>query len=263
MPARRRASLLTLMTVVAGCAVGAPPDYTPVEVTQRPTPLPTLPPSDAVPTASPTPAPTPTPDPAAFDLEVISCGGGVLLDWSPTTHPDFHHYSALRSPEEDIPTDWPPVAPAVDWGDTYTTDRFVTAAVDTSIFPSDTTWYYRVIAYDASTRPIAASPVRTARMREPAGLGSLGIGAGPDGRTRLSWSPYEGEAGCFSSYRILAGTGGSLETLGVVSQQDAGSIETGALRSGATYELRVQAEATTTLGNIVLGETDTIMFTVP
>ena len=77
--------------------------------------------------------------------------------------------------------DYPPVAPAVDWGDTYTTDRFVTTGVDASIIPSETVWYYRVMAYDARGRPVSASPVREARLQEPAGLGDLEVRAGPTG----------------------------------------------------------------------------------
>ena len=267
MPERRRACLLTVMALIAGCTFGVPAESAVVEITPRPTPLPTPRASQAAdgsPTAVPSPTPGPTPDPAALDLEAISCHGGVLLDWSPSTHPDFHHYSALRSPEREIAPDYPPVAPAVDWGHSYTTDRYVTTAVDASIFPSETLWYYRVMAYDARGRSIAASPVRGARLREPTGLGTLEVGAGPDGVTRLSWRTYGGEARCFSAYRILGASGGEpLDTLTVVSDRATGTVETDALQSGTTYQLRVQAVRTTTLGSIVLGETDTVTLTVP
>jgi hypothetical protein len=258
--------LLTLTFVLAGCTIGAPAELTPVEVTQRPTPMPTPRRSDGTgltPSAAPSVTPAPPLDARTFDLEAITCPGGVVLDWAPTVQPTFHHYSALRSPEREIPPDWPPVAPAVDWGDSYTTDRFVTAAVDTSILPSDTQWYYRVIAYDVRDRAIALSPVREAKMRERTDLGDLGVGTGPDGRTRLSWTPYAGNPECFSSYQIVAASGGTPRTLSVVSEQAAGSLETDALRSGATYELVVRAVVTTTLGNVVLGETDRVTFTVP
>ena len=143
-----------------------------------------------------------------------------MLDWSPTTHPEFHHYTALRSPEREISPRYPPVAPAVDWGDTYTTDRFVTSAVDASIIPSETRWFYRVMAYDSRNRVVAASSVRGARLRAPTGLGQLEVGAGPDGVTRLSWRTYDGEDRCFSAYRVLAGSGGgALDTLAIESDQ--------------------------------------------
>jgi hypothetical protein len=264
MPERRRACLLAVMALVAGCTLGTPPDSAPPEITPRPTPLPTLR-SSASAEQSPdgTPTPAPTPDPGAIDLDAVSCHGGVLLDWSPSAHPDFHHYTALRSPSREIAPDYPPVAPAVDWGDTYTTDRFVTTGVDASIIPSETVWYYRVMAYEARGRPVSASPVREARLQEPAGLGDLEVRAGPDGVTRMTWRAYGGEERCFSAYRVLAGAAGTLDTLTIVSDQSADSLVTDALRSGVTYQLRVDAVRSTTLGSFVLGETDTVSFTVP
>ncbi len=252
------------MSVVAGCTLGTPPDSAAPEITARPTPQPTPHPSasaDAPPSVAP--QPTPTPDPATMDLEAVSCHGGVVLDWSPSAHPRFHHYTALRSPSREIAPSYPPVAPAVDWGDTYTTDRLVTTAVDASIIPSKTVWYYRVMAYDARGRPVSASPVRAARLREPSRLGKLQVGAGPDGLTRLTWRTYGGDERCFTAYRVLAGDGVSLDTLAVVSDQAAGTLGTDALRPGATYQLRVEAVRSTTLGSIVLGQTDTVSFTVP
>jgi hypothetical protein len=154
MPERRRASLLLVVALGAGCTIGAPPESDPPEITPRPTPVPTPRPSNVVepsPTAIPTP--TATPDPTLLELQAVSCHGGVLLDWSASINPDFHHYIALRSPEREIPRNYPPVAPAVDWGDAYSTDRFVTVAVDASLIPSDERlWYYRVMAYNAAGR---------------------------------------------------------------------------------------------------------------
>jgi hypothetical protein len=267
MPVRPRAGLLPILAIIAGCTFGAPPESAPPEITPRPSPSPTPRPSlpaDASATPSPTPVPTATPDPAALELESISCHGGVVLDWSPATHPEFHHYTALRGPERGISPDYPPVAPAVDWGDSYTTDRLVTAAVDASVIPSETRWFYRVMAYDARNRVIAASPVRGARLHEPESLGRLEVGAGPDGVTRLTWRTYDGDDRCFSAYRVLAGSGGgALDTLAIVSDQSTGTLETDALRAGTTYQLQVRAVRTTTLGSFVLGQTDTVSFSVP
>ena len=261
----RRANLVAVLCIVAGCTIGTPRASVAPEITPRPTPLPTVQPSSsAEATRTPVPTPTPTPDPTLMELEAVSCEGGVLLDWSASTNPDFHHYSTLRSPEREIAPDYPPVAPAVDWGDTYTTDRFVTAAVDASILPSSRLWFYRVMAYDARGLAIAASSVRGARLQEPADLGTLGVGAGPDGVTRLSWSAYDGEPRCFSAYRILAGSGGaSPDTFAVVTDQAASSVTTDALRPGVGYQFRVEAVRSTTLGSFVLGETEIVAFTAP
>ena len=265
MPVRPRAHLLPVLAIVAGCTFAAPPESAPPEITQRPTPLPTPRPSQlAEASHAPTPAPPITPDPRQLELQAVSCHGGVVLDWSPATDPEFHHYTALRSPQREIAPRYPPVAPAVDWGDTYTTDRLVSSAVDASIIPSETLWYYRVMAYDAGNRVVAASPVRGARLREPTGLGQLEVAAGPDGAIRLSWRTYGGEDRCFSAYRVLAGGGGAVpDLLAIVSDQSTGSLETDALHAGTTYQLQVRAMRTTTLGSFVLGETDTVSFTVP
>ena len=216
------------------------------------------------PTASPTPVATPVPDPAALDLEVIGCDGGVVLHWSASTHPDFHHYTALRSPDGEIAPAYPPIAPAVDWGDTYATDPFVTSAVDGSILPSDTQWNYRVMAYDAAGRVVSASPVRTAQQIPAVELGELRVTVDPDGISHLDWDPYLGPRECFTSYRVLSGIGGAPRTvLRVVSDPTVTSIETDALHPATSYQLRVEAVRSTTLGSIVVGRTDVTSLTIP
>lgn len=266
MPAPRRASLVIVVALASGCAIRVPAASAPSETTPRPTPTASPSLSAAEPRATPTatPSPTATPDPALLELEAFSCPGGVVLDWSPSTNADFHHYIALRSPEREIARNWPPLAPAVDWGDTYATDRFVTSAVDTSILPSSTLWHYRVMAYDVRGRAISASPVRTAQMRPQTELGELEAEAAEDGAVTLTWRPYAGPEHCFTAYRVVAGSGGGpLETLTVVSDQAAGTLATRALEPGVTYELRVEALRTTTLGVVVLGASDPLTFTAP
>jgi hypothetical protein len=270
MPARRQASpsLLLLMLVIAGCGLRLPGagsgDMSP-SMSAVSTPSPTV---AATPTAVPGPTltvePSPTPDPFVLDLDAFGCEGGVVLEWSPSADPDFHHYIALRSPERRISTKYPPIAPAVDWGDTYATDRFVTSAVDASILPSETPWHYRVMAYDARGRVIGASPVRIGRLRDAVNVGPLVVEAGPDETTRIGWIPYRGTGRCFSAYRVLFSIGGGPSTvLTVVSDQDARSIETAALHPGTTYQLRVQAVRTSLQGSFVLGQSDTVSYTVP
>jgi hypothetical protein len=263
MPEPLRRCLLLLAITASGCTMQAGD----ASATPRPSPIPTVAPTPGptgTPGPSPTPAPTPTPDPGSLALEAISCEGGVVLTWSASTNPDFHHYTALRSPDRDVAPDWPPIAPAVDWGHTYATDPFVTSAVDASILPSDARWNYRVMAYAADGRVVAASPVRPAQIHPVAELGSLRVDAQADGLTRLRWKPYEGFSECFSSYRAMYGIGGAPSTvLSVISDQSAGEVRTDALHPGVTYQLRVQAMRSTTLGSFVVGETKTTTYTVP
>lgn len=265
---------LSLVVLLAGCLAvepraGAPsPSHSP-SPTVEPTEVPTGPPSpSADATSSPEPSaeltPSPTPDPAELSLEVDSCNGGVVLHWSPSRHPDFHHYIGLRSPERDVATQFPPIAPAVDWGDLYATDPFVTSGFDATLVPSDTEWHYRVVAYDAAGRVIGSTPVQSGRIHPHADLGALEVTALDEGRARLAWGAFDGLDGCFSSYRVLYGTAGVASTvLTTVSDAERTEIETAALRPGVSYTLRVQAVRTTTLGFFVVGETSPAFYTAP
>jgi hypothetical protein len=235
-----------------------------------PSPTPSVVPSMSGPatTTAPTPTAPPTPspslDPSHLDLEAISCDGGVVLRWSASTDPAFHHYTALRSPVREIEPDYPPIAPAVDWGDTYATDRFVTSAVDASIIPSETRWFYRVMAYDVEGAVVGASPVRGARLGEVDDLGEVDVEEWTGDMSRLEWQPYEGFSRCFSNYRVMVGTGGVPNTLlAVVSAQGTTELLTDALHSGTTYVLRVQALRATTLGSFIVAESDVAEYTVP
>ena len=273
MPERRvPVACVALSVVLVGCVVGVPISPASSSQTAAATSTP-APPSDTAPpgrSASPgtssfsSPSPSPTPDPNALELEAIGCPGGVVLDWSPSADPQFHHYTALRSRDEDIAPDYPPIAPAVDWGDTYATDPFVTSAVDASIIPSNQRWNYRVMAYALDGSVLSASPVRAARLSEVQDLGRLRVSAAGDGGTLLEWRPFTGFSGCFSSYRILFGSSAPPTTeLRVISDQDAASAETDALQPGATYQLRVEAVRVTTLGSFVAGETSVATYAVP
>jgi hypothetical protein len=261
MPERPRRCLPLLAVILAGCTPlqgAVSPSVAPVASATL-MPVASASPS---PTATTAPTPTPTPDPSVLALEATSCEGGVVLRWSPTSHPEFHHYTALRSPDREIEPDYPPIAPAVDWGDTYATDPFITSAVDASIIPSETEWHYRVMAYDVRNRVLAASDVRTARLLDPVDLGELRVE--PMGASvELGWDPYAGASECFSDYRVVYSTGGPFRLLGVVSGQDASTYRTDALHAGTAYRLRIDAVRDTTLGSFVLGQTETVNYTVP
>lgn len=275
MPGRVLVPLFAVL--LAGCVAMGPGVSVPAtprtDAPSMPPPSPTPPrPTEATPAASRSPSPTttavpsPTPpeDPSRLELRTTSCDGGVVLEWSPSRHPDFHHYSALRSPEREIDPAYPPIAPAVDWGDTYTTDPFVTSGFDASIVPSSTTWHYRVVAYDAADRVVSASPVRPGRLSAVDVLAPLEITALDDGRVGLRWGAYGGFSRCFSSYRVLYGSGPvPTSLLGTVSGQARTELVTGALHPGTSYAFRVQAVRTTTMGAFVVGETDVRVYAVP
>jgi hypothetical protein len=255
------------LMLVAGCTPTGP--TTPADVTPAASPTATPPDESsgtAVPSATPgapSAAPSASLDPTALDLEVTSCNGGVVLEWTPSRLPDFHHYIALRSPVAEIATQYPPIAPAVDWGDTYATDPFITSAVDASIIPSTTRWHYRVMAYDAAGRVIGSSPVRSARLLDVDDMGDLSLTTAGAGTSVLRWEPFGGFSGCFSSYRILAGAGSPSSVVSVVSNLATTELRTDAFHPGITYAIRVQAVRVTTLGSFVAGETTTLTYTVP
>jgi hypothetical protein len=271
-PGRTSTCLGVLVALLTACVVAprSPSD----SASHSPSAAPSLPPSataaasafasaSAGPDASP--SPSPTPDPSVLDLRTTSCDGGVVLEWSASTDPRFHHYTALRSPQREIETPWPPIAPAVDWGDTYATDRFVTSAADASIIPSDTRWFYRVMAYDADGAVIGASAVRDGRLDEVDDLGSVEVSTTAEGDTRLRWGAYGGFSRCFSSYRVMIGIGGGVPStlLAVVSDQSTAELVTDALHPETTYAIRVQAIRTTTLESFVVGQTEVVTHTLP
>ncbi len=257
-------AILTALLLAACTPVAAPTAGTPTpEDTPAATPSASIA-STAAPSVQPTAAPTPSPDPAAIGLEVTSCNGGTVLRWSPSRHPEFHHYIGLRSPEAEIAVQYPPIAPAVDWGDLYASDRFVTSGHDATVIPSETEWYYRVVAYDAAGRPVSRSNVASGQILPPRDLGAIQAEALPDGTVRLVWEPFDGLPECFSAYRVMHGTGGVAGTLlTTISDPAQTSLETPALHPGPTYALRVHAVRTTTLGHFVVAESEPLTFGLP
>ena len=273
----RLLSCLVVAAVLCGCTSSASSTATPSSATADETPArsssPSAPPARETPSASPPATQSPSHSASVdaegleiLELEVTGCPGGVALDWSPASHAAFHHYTALRSLEPDVATAYPPIAPAVDWGRSYVTDRFVTTAVDASLIPSEAIFYYRVMAYDLEGRPVAASTVVQSRPTEVVDLGPLAVeAAGDEGATRIDWEPFEGLPGCFSAYRLLIGSGGSApsSTLTVISDQDMTELETMSLHAGESYAIRIDAVRTTTLGSFVVARTETASYSPP
>jgi hypothetical protein len=275
MPGRLRIVVLLLVLFVAGCTPVADPAT--AEPTRRPSP--TASPAASVgpsrsavgsgqaPTQTASPGPTPDPAaPEAMELVVTGCPGGVVVDWSAATHPEFHHYVALRSIEPDVDPAYPPIAPAVDWGDSYATDRFITSAVDATLVPSDTDLYYRVMAYDEVNRVLAESPVRHANLSEVVALGPVVVVHGEDaGTTTLDWTLFGRLGRCFSAYQVLVGPIGTTPTsiLTVLSEQATTELVTRGLHSGTSYAIQVVAVRSTTLGSFVVARTEIATYTVP
>jgi hypothetical protein len=273
----RAAALLLLVAVSgfgAGCARTGGAQSTPSaspSPTVRPTPTATAT-ATAQPTLVATPAPTPRPSGVigTLDLQATSCPGGVVLEWSALSDAQFHHYTVLRSRLEDIAPDYPPVAPAVDWGETYATDPFVTAAVDASVIPSDTVWSYRAMAYDALDQPIAASQVRQASLLQVDSLGAVSVDASADDATRLAWEAFVGSPGCFSWYAVVASRTDSSpdaiigsESVATISSRTTNELVTRALVPGASYFVRVQAIRATPMGEFVVAQTEVATYAVP
>jgi hypothetical protein len=271
MPGQRRAALL-LALIAAGCTpIGTTevPDATP---RPSPTASATASPSDGAARSDPSPSPipaTPTPDPnepELLELEVTGCPGGVVVDWSPTTRTDFHHYLALRSIAPEVETAYPPIAPAVDWGHSYSTDRFITSAVDITVIPSDAVLFYRVMGYDAADRVLAASEVQAGSPLEVVELDPIVASPGAEpGSTLLDWGVFGGLGDCFSAYQVRIGPAGSTPstTLTVISDQSTSELETTVLRAGQSYAIVVEAVRSTTLGSFVVARTQVATYTVP
>jgi hypothetical protein len=270
----RWAALLLVVGLTVACAprTGAPPTPSPTEMaTLRATEAPTASPTP-ISTVAPTLAPTVRPSGAlgTLNLRATSCPGGVVLEWSPLSDAQFHHYTVLRSVADEIAVEYPPLAPAVDWGETYATDPFVTAAVDASVVPGDTVWHYRAMAYDALDVAIAASEVQQALIGPHGSLGAVTVTDVGDGGTRLVWNGFVGWPGCFSWYAVVASRTDSTpdaiagtESISTISSRTTNELVTRALEGGATYFLRVQAIRATPMGEFVAAETSVATYTVP
>lgn len=249
-----RLLFVLLLLVLSGCGAVALPAGTAASLPPTPSPGAT----DVPETASPSPSASPTPSPipeGGIALDVIGCEGGAVLEWTVSADADFHHYIAMRSPEREIAPQYPPVAPAVDWGDTYTTDRFVTSAVDATIVATDREWHYRVMAYDLDGDVVGESNVASARHNPVVELGALAVFP-IAGFTRLEWAGYEGDPRCFTSYQVLHGTDAPGTVLHVVTDQPTTWLATDQLQSGTSYALRVEAIRATALGTFVVGRTE-------
>jgi len=245
------------------------------EPTAAPTPIPTAPPPAPTP---PPPAPPPTPTPPSMPslaLSLKSCDGGVVIQWSKYAGADFNHYTTLRNTVANIPLAYPPQGGAVDFGGTYTTDRFALSAVDATGTPP-TTYYYRAMAFNISDQVIAASAIGSAQALPMASLNPLGVALDPGGTggTLFTWTPYAGPGGCFTFYKVVASPTNPDPSylngdpyLWAGSTQSDGSVVVPPghpnFVSGQTYFVRVQVIRTTALGAFVAAQTAVTTYLVP
>ena len=246
----------------------ASPTSRPVtRATPRPTPK-----STPKPTPKPTPEPTPvtTPRPlASLGLDLVSCDGGIVLDWATYDGDHFDHYATLRNTSPTIPKAYPPRAGATFVDGTYTRNRLRTSAYDAGLDAG--TWYYRSMAFDAADRVIAASPIRSASARPVGDLGALTVGPGDGSATAFSWSAYEGPSACFGAAKLVVSRvdpspsyfDGS-PVLFATGEQ--GVSEAVAALDPGTYHFRLQVVRSTDLGSpakFLVAQTAVATYTVP
>ena len=246
--------------------------------TPQPTPVPTVTPAPtvkptAVPIATPKPtlAPTPTPKPAigTMVLALTGCNGGAVLEWSKVTDARFHHYVTLRSISSDIPASYPASGGAVEVAGTFSKDPATTSAVDASA-PTGVSLSYRTLALDAGNAVIAASPVRSAIAKPVAALGTLSAAPAGDGKTTFAWAPYGGPGACFTYYKLVHSetdtTPSYLEgsaAWAAIGDQATTSVTLTGPVSGTTYHVRLQAVRATSLGAMVVAQTDVLTYPAP
>jgi hypothetical protein len=239
-----------------------------------PTPAPATTPAPHVPTPPPPPpppAPTPTPTPpgpAAMTLSLKSCDGGVVIGWSKYKSGDFNHYTTLRNTVNTVPMAYPPQGGAVDFGGTYTTDVAALSAVDATGTPG-VTYYYRAMAFNAADGVVGATAVGSATALPMVSLGTLGVAPDPGG-TLFTWTPYGGNAACFTYYKLVASTTNPNPSylngdpyLFAGSWQGESQYVSPDLVSGQTYYLRIQVIRTTALGAFVAAQSPVTTYTVP
>jgi hypothetical protein len=201
-------------------------------------------------------------------LSLKSCDGGVVISWSKYKAGGFNHYTTLRNTVNSIPLAYPPQGGAVDFGGTYSTDVHALSAVDAS-GATGVTYYYRTMAFNAADGVVGATAIGSATAFPVASLGTLDVTPDPGG-TLVTWTPYAGNGGCFTWYKLVASTTNPNPSyltgdpyLYADSNQGAGSTVVSDLVSGETYYLRMQAIRSTHLGLFVAAQSNVVTYTVP
>ncbi len=125
------------------------------------------------------------------------------------------------------------------------------------------------MAFNAGDGVTGASAVGSATALPVVALGSLGVA--PDaGGTAFAWTPYTGNGGCFTWYKLVASTtnpdpsyttGDGYIWYGT-AQGDSSTVVAG-LASGTTYYVRIQVIKSTALGLFVAAQSDVTTYTIP
>jgi hypothetical protein len=233
------------------------------KATPRPTPK-----STPEPTPKPTLEPTPRPL-ASLGLDLVSCDGGIVIDWATFDGDHFDHYTTLRNSSPSIPKAYPPRAGATFVDGTYTRNRLRTSAYDAGRDAG--TWYYRTMAFDGANRVIAASPIRSAEARPVRDLGALTVGPGDGSTTAFSWATYEGSAACFGTAKLVFSkvdpSPSYFEGSPVLFATSGQGISEAVAELGpGTYHFRLQVVRFTDLGSpakFLVAQTDVATYTVP
>jgi hypothetical protein len=131
--------------------------------------------------------------------------------------------------------------------------------------------WYRAVAYNGENVALAGSASTGLTTIGIADLGSLGISDGAGGALTFTWSPFGGDGGCFSYYKLVASvvddTPSYLEgadfAIPIGEQTAAGTTVTEGLTSGETYYFRLQTIRVTSLGKFVVAQTAVIQHAVP
>lgn len=240
------------------------PKPTPVATpkpTARPTPKPT-----PKPTVAPTPTATPSPELATLSLDAVACHGAVLLTWTGSPGPAFHHWTALRAGSSfAVPATYPPPGGITALDGSYSKNPAAARFADTSLAAGATAWY-RAVGWSADDRSVAASSAVSVTGKAVASLGTTGA-TPKTGGAQLTWTAYGGPGACFTYYKISWSTTsdnpsylGDNDGATAVSGQGETTAAVG-LPAG-TYWIRVEAILATDYGKAIVGRSTPVQVTV-
>ena len=242
-------------------SASAAPVVTPgATATPRPTTRPT-----PKPTAAPTPKPTAKPI-GTLTAEGIACGPTALISWNGYGGGAFDHFTVLRSTSTfAVPAKVPTTGTVTALGGSSTTDAgsgLYGDAIGTGVGR-----WYRVLAFDAANRTIAASPAFKVTGGALDSIGPFTATPVVDG-VEASWSAYGGAAACFSYYKVSwSATSTDPSYLGDndgATPFGGAEVTSGVVTPGAgTWYMRVEAILNTGADRFIIGRSEVASVTFP